>query len=304
MRAALLTDDELLTTPDPEAFGVFYARHRAGVEAYFTRRVRYDAAHDLTAETFASALVARRRFSPGPTPAAGWLLHDRGAEAHRLPTAQRRRTTNPHRARIMQRARRQPRAGAVVPGRRSGRRPAPPPAKRPATRHPGTRPRGSRLLPGRGTGQHVGGVHPAARVARPGHAPPTAAPAPSRTRAREPTSRLPARSWPSRDLRSISAQEALDCSAAASLILHQAGLLASDTASTSRLLAETWGEPGEGRYVTLWANDDHVWFEFNLEHDHAERFDPTPRLLAPSGRWTPTARDPTRDFAPRHWPGT
>ena len=68
------TDEELLTSVDPQAFGVFYARHLDGVERYFARRVaNREPAADLAAETFAAALVARRRFMPGATPAAGWL---------------------------------------------------------------------------------------------------------------------------------------------------------------------------------------------------------------------------------------
>ena len=67
------TDEELLVSADPRDFGLFYARHLPGVESYFARRVGRDAAADLASETFAAALVARRRFVPGPTPAAGWL---------------------------------------------------------------------------------------------------------------------------------------------------------------------------------------------------------------------------------------
>src|SRR4051812_6644828 len=81
------SDDELLTADDPEAFGVFYARHFAGVHRYFARRVGRDRAADLTAETFASALVARRRFIPSGTPAVGWLYAIAG---RRLIDAQRR----------------------------------------------------------------------------------------------------------------------------------------------------------------------------------------------------------------------
>jgi hypothetical protein len=48
------SDDDLLTSDDPEAFGVFYARPHAGDHGYFARRVGSDGAGDLTAETFAS----------------------------------------------------------------------------------------------------------------------------------------------------------------------------------------------------------------------------------------------------------
>jgi RNA polymerase sigma factor (sigma-70 family) len=71
----LLTDDELLSSNDPEAFGLFYDRHVKALLGYFARRT-YDAeeAADLTAETFASALVAKRRFKPGGPPASAWLF--------------------------------------------------------------------------------------------------------------------------------------------------------------------------------------------------------------------------------------
>jgi RNA polymerase sigma factor (sigma-70 family) len=69
------TDDELLCSDDPEAFGLFYDRHVKMLLGYFARRTfdPEDAA-DLTAETFASALVARRRFKPGRAPATAWLF--------------------------------------------------------------------------------------------------------------------------------------------------------------------------------------------------------------------------------------
>jgi RNA polymerase sigma factor (sigma-70 family) len=81
------SDDELLARDDAEAFAAFYSRHHDAVHHFFARRVTHDRAADLTAETFASALVARRRYVPGPTPAAGWLY---AIAARRLIDAQRR----------------------------------------------------------------------------------------------------------------------------------------------------------------------------------------------------------------------
>jgi RNA polymerase sigma factor (sigma-70 family) len=73
--ATHLTDDELLGSDDPEAFGLFYDRHVKALLGYFARRT-FDAeeAADLTAETFASALVAKQRFKPGGPPATAWLF--------------------------------------------------------------------------------------------------------------------------------------------------------------------------------------------------------------------------------------
>jgi RNA polymerase sigma factor (sigma-70 family) len=76
------TDEELLRSSDPEAFGEFYDRHIDVLLGWFARRVgNPDAAADLAAETFASALAARGRFRPGPVPAAGWLY---GIAQHKL----------------------------------------------------------------------------------------------------------------------------------------------------------------------------------------------------------------------------
>src|SRR4051794_23561149 len=75
MSCAPRTDDVLLTSGDPAAFGVFYDRHVRDVLAFMMRRTGdAEAAADLTAETFAAAIVARRRYRPGQVPAVGWLF--------------------------------------------------------------------------------------------------------------------------------------------------------------------------------------------------------------------------------------
>jgi RNA polymerase sigma factor (sigma-70 family) len=71
----LPTDEELLTSQDPEAFGMFYDRHVRTLLGYFARRTGDpEVAADLTAETFASAIVASHRFRPGGSPAVAWLF--------------------------------------------------------------------------------------------------------------------------------------------------------------------------------------------------------------------------------------
>ncbi|HYH89003.1 MAG TPA: sigma-70 family RNA polymerase sigma factor [Solirubrobacteraceae bacterium] len=71
----LPTDDALLSSGDPEDFGVFYDRHVKALLGYFARRTfDPEEAADLTAETFASALAARKRFKPGGPPATAWLF--------------------------------------------------------------------------------------------------------------------------------------------------------------------------------------------------------------------------------------
>jgi hypothetical protein len=51
-------------------------------------------------------------------------------------------------------------------------------------------------------------------------------------------------------------QAGVDCSGSTSYLLHAAGLL--DTPLTSTDL-ESWGEPGPGRWITVYANSAHTW---------------------------------------------
>src|SRR5688500_9361188 len=69
------TDEDLLTSGEPAAFGRFYERRVREVLGYMMRRTGDpETAADLTAETFAAAIVARRRFSAGGAPASAWLF--------------------------------------------------------------------------------------------------------------------------------------------------------------------------------------------------------------------------------------
>jgi RNA polymerase sigma-70 factor (ECF subfamily) len=71
------SDETLLarTPSDPEAFGAFYRRHEDAVLAFMVVRVRDgELAADLTAETFAAALLSAPRFEPRPEPAVAWLF--------------------------------------------------------------------------------------------------------------------------------------------------------------------------------------------------------------------------------------
>jgi len=69
-------DEALLVAAkgDPEAFGAFYARRVDAVLAFFLRRTHdRELAADLTAETFAAALIAVRRYRPQRDRALAWL---------------------------------------------------------------------------------------------------------------------------------------------------------------------------------------------------------------------------------------
>jgi RNA polymerase sigma-70 factor (ECF subfamily) len=82
------SDEQLLAAAGSQEFALFYRRYAQDVLAYFVRRVRdAEAAADLTAETFAAAIIARERFNPARGSAAAWLY---GIAAHKLADFQRR----------------------------------------------------------------------------------------------------------------------------------------------------------------------------------------------------------------------
>jgi RNA polymerase sigma factor (sigma-70 family) len=94
-RLRSLSDEDLLASRDTECFGVFYDRHVRTVLGYFARRTGDPhAAADLTAETFACAIVAQDRYEPTGAPALAWLFtiaarrladyHRRGAVERRM----------------------------------------------------------------------------------------------------------------------------------------------------------------------------------------------------------------------------
>ena len=71
------SDDDLLrrAPSDAASFGTFYERHERKVLAYFARRTGdAELAADLTAETFAAALIAATRYRAGERPAIAWLF--------------------------------------------------------------------------------------------------------------------------------------------------------------------------------------------------------------------------------------
>src|SRR5688572_16302791 len=75
MPTATESDDELLTGLEPGSFAVFYRRHVEDLVAFFMRRTRNaELAADLTAETFAAALVGRAQFDPERGSASAWLF--------------------------------------------------------------------------------------------------------------------------------------------------------------------------------------------------------------------------------------
>jgi RNA polymerase sigma factor (sigma-70 family) len=299
-----LTDDELLASSDPEAFGIFYARHSAGVQAYFARRVGRDQAADLAAETFASALVARRRFVAGDTPAVGWLYTiaaRRLVDFYRRGLAELRTREALASHGALAPAWSAPPSPALAPDLDAGLLRHLPHEQRDAIRARFAEDREYREIAS-DSGASEASIRQ--RVSR-GL---SALRGPLRIyRAAQELARQD-RAYRfggghGKALTEIGLREPLDCSSSASLLLLHGGVLVPGPAWTSRRLAAEWGEPGEGRYVTVWASDEHVWIEFRLDADHGERFDPTPSRLAPHSGSLRTTAAPGGDFAPRHWPG-
>ena len=88
MAATVPTDEALLASGDPGAFDRLYRRHAEDLLGFLARRTRDpELAADLTAETFAAALAARRRYRPQSGAPAAWLF---GIAMHKLADAQRR----------------------------------------------------------------------------------------------------------------------------------------------------------------------------------------------------------------------
>jgi cell wall-associated NlpC family hydrolase len=82
-----------------------------------------------------------------------------------------------------------------------------------------------------------------------------------------------------------------DCSGSVSYVLGAAGLLSAPLDSTG---FESWGEAGEGRWITVYANSGHAWMTIA-----GRRFDTGG---GGGSRWKDGARD-TSGFVARHPPG-
>ena len=88
------TDEALLLSGDLEDFGRFYDRYVRSLLAFFQRRTSDpEASADLTAETFAAAMLARGRYEARAATAAAWLFaiaQHKLADYHRRGSAEER----------------------------------------------------------------------------------------------------------------------------------------------------------------------------------------------------------------------
>ncbi len=82
-----------------------------------------------------------------------------------------------------------------------------------------------------------------------------------------------------------------DCSGSVSYALHGGGLLSSPEDSTG---LESYGEPGPGRYITIYANAEHAYMTID-----GRRFD-TVALAEDGSRWSSSPGDDGGDFVERH----
>ncbi len=67
---------------------------------------------------------------------------------------------------------------------------------------------------------------------------------------------------------------------------------------------EHLGESGQGQYMTIWANAEHVWIEFHLEGRKGARADTSSQGDGGSGPHLRNSRRSTAGFVARHFPGT
>ncbi len=89
-----------------------------------------------------------------------------------------------------------------------------------------------------------------------------------------------------------------DCSGSVSYALAAGGLLSAP--ETSGLL-ESWGEPGPGKWITIYANAGHVYMYVNVG-GRWMRFDTVGRSGPYASRWQPEIRS-NAGFVARHPPG-
>jgi peptidoglycan hydrolase CwlO-like protein len=83
-----------------------------------------------------------------------------------------------------------------------------------------------------------------------------------------------------------------DCSGSVSFALHGGGFLESPLDSTG---LETWGEPGPGHWITVYANAEHAWMIIaGLAFD---------TVGGPGPRWHSSPVDSPEGFIARHPPG-
>jgi cell wall-associated NlpC family hydrolase len=91
---------------------------------------------------------------------------------------------------------------------------------------------------------------------------------------------------------------AYDCSGSVSYALAAGGLLSAPETSGE---LESWGAPGPGKWITVFAAAGHVYMYVNVGGAWM-RYDTVGRSGPFASRWQPAARS-NEGFVARHWPG-
>ena len=89
-----------------------------------------------------------------------------------------------------------------------------------------------------------------------------------------------------------------DCSGSVSYALAAGGLLSAPETSGT---LESWGAPGPGKWITVYANAGHVYMYVNIG-GRWMRYDTVGRSGEFASRWQPDIRS-NAGFVARHWPG-
>jgi hypothetical protein len=92
---------------------------------------------------------------------------------------------------------------------------------------------------------------------------------------------------------------AYDCSGSVGYALAAGGLL-SHTETSGEL--ESWGAPGPGQWITVFAAAGHVYMYVNIGGGVWMRYDTVGRSGTFASRWQPASRS-NEGFVARHWPG-
>ena len=98
-----------------------------------------------------------------------------------------------------------------------------------------------------------------------------------------------------------------DCSGSSCAVLGAAdlGFHIGGPVDDSGTMAASWGAAGEGRYLTVWANANHVWLEFKTANGDQHFGTGEFGISNPAGGPRFQALMHTKaGFSPKHWPGT
>jgi hypothetical protein len=96
-----------------------------------------------------------------------------------------------------------------------------------------------------------------------------------------------------------------DCSGSTCAVLAGGGMgfEQGGPVDVSGTIASSWGQAGEGTFLTVWANAIHVWMEFKVGKGQ-QHFGTGDWGKGWGGAGFNPNMHPTSGFTPRHWPGT